>query len=100
MMGRLLGLSSLVYLLFFWLVKPTEREVKLGLWQAWFEFSFVTIIILHIIIFLVGGLVDINVDWRDLRRQLILVVVAFPFVFCLFAIIRRWLIDPNDVNYQ
>ena len=100
MMGRLLGLSSLVYLIFFWLVKPTERETKLGLWQAWLEFSFVTTLILHILIFLVGRVVDIDVDWHELWRQLFVVILAFPLVFALLALVRRWLIDPDDVNYQ
>ena len=34
MLGRLVGLSSLVYLIFFWLIKPTERENRLGLWLS------------------------------------------------------------------
>ncbi|MEP6343207.1 MAG: hypothetical protein ABJ275_07820 [Maricaulaceae bacterium] len=99
-MGHLVGMSSLVYLIFFWLIKPTERENRLGFWRAWLEFSFSIIFVLLITTFLLGRIIDIDVNWMDLWRQIFVAICVFPAIYTLLAVFRRWLIDPDDVNYQ
>lgn len=100
LLGRFLGLSSLIFLTFFWLVKPTQREDALNLLKSWLEFSIVATIILFVSFFIIGRVVDVTVGWLSLTRQILLILAVFPIVFALRAGLRRWLIDPNDVNYQ
>ena len=100
LLGRFLGLSSLIFLVFFWLVKPTQREKRLSLVRGWIEFAFTCALILWLSFFIIGRVVDVSVGWVSLSRQILVIVAMFPIVFLLRGFIRKWLIDPNDVNYQ
>lgn len=100
LLGRFLGLSSFIFLVFFWLVKPTQREESLNLFRSWLEFSFASVIILFVSLFIIGRVVDLSVGWLDLSWQILAVIGVFPVVYAVRAIFRRWLINPNNVNYQ
>ena len=100
LLGRFLGLSSFIFLVFFWLVKPTQREERLSLMRGWLEFAFTSVVILFFSFFIIGRVVDVPVGWLSLSRQILVVLAVFPIIFALRALFRRWIIDPNDVNYQ
>ena len=100
LLGRFLGLSSLIFLTFFWLVKPTQREKSLSLLKSWLEFSLVSTVILSASFFIIGRVVDVTVGWSSLIGQILMILAVFPIIFALRTGLRRWLIDPNDVNYQ
>ena len=100
LIGRFLGLTSLIFLVFFWLVKPTQREDRLRFLRSWLEFSFISIIILFSSFFIIGRVVDVAVGWVSLTQQITLMIGVFPIIYLFRSIIRQWLIDPNNVNYQ
>ena len=100
MSARYLGLSSLLFLIFFWSIKPTEREVKIGLFKSWLEFSLSATLLLYVLFFIIGRVIDISVGWRNLFKQVVLMIALFPIIYGLRALIRHILINPDDVNYQ
>lgn len=100
MFARYLGLSSLLFLVFFWAVKPTEREIKIGLFRSWLEFALSATLLLYLMFFIIGRVIDIPVSWMSLLKQVIIMNVLFPVIYGLRAIIRHVLINPDDVNYQ
>ena len=100
LLGRFLGLSSFIFLVYFWLVKPSQREERIGFFRAWIEFLFTLFVILFISFFIIGRVLDVPVGWLSLSYQLLAAASLFPPIYLLRSVIRRWLIDPNDVNYQ
>lgn len=98
--GQFLGLSSLVYLIFFWVVKPTQRESRLGVWHAWTEFALIATLVLYISMFVIGRVLEAPIGTKSLMAQIGAMICFFPLLFALRAIIRQWLINPDDVNYQ
>jgi len=100
LIGRFIGLSSLIFLIFFWLVKPTQREERLSLLSSWLEFSIISTLVLFLSYFVIGRVVDVAVGWGSLTEQVLLMVAVFPVIFLIRGLIRQWLIDPNNVNYQ
>ncbi len=100
LLGRFIGLSSLLYLILFWAAKPAEREVQLSFVKSWLEFALMTILLLMISFYFFGRVLDLAVGWVAVIEQVFMVVFLYPLVFLLRALIRARVIDPNDANYN
>jgi hypothetical protein len=100
LLGRFLGISSLMFLILFWLSKPTEREFQLTLFKSWFEFSLMIILLLCVVFYCLGRSLDAGFGWKALTEQIIAAIAFFPLIFGLRVFVRRWLVDPDDPNYQ
>lgn len=100
LMGRFLGVSSLLFLILFWISKPIERETQLNFIVGWLEFSLIISLLLMTVFYCLGRILDLAVGWRSLIEQILVAIALFPLVYGLRRVIRLWVIDPNDVNYQ
>ena len=87
-------------MIFFWITKPTEREVQLSLLKGWVEFALIVILLLMVLFYILGRSLDLTIGWVSLSEQIIITIAAFPLIFGLRAAARAWLIDPHDANYQ
>lgn len=100
LLGRILGISSLLYLVLYWTAKPREREFQLGLFKGWLEFSLIACLLLVIGFYILGRTLDLAASWRAITEQLVVTIAFFPVIFALRVLVRRWIIDPDDANYQ
>lgn len=100
LLGRFLGLSSLLYLSLYWTAKPREREFQLTLFRGWLEFCLIATLLIAIIFYLLGRTLDLAVSWRALTEQVVVTAALFPAIYGLRALLRKWIVDPDDGNYQ
>jgi len=100
LLGRILGISSLLFLILYWIAKPREREFQLRLFKAWFEFSLIACLLLVSGFYILGRTLDLAASWRAVTEQLVVTIAFFPVIFGLRGLIRKWIIDPDDANYQ
>jgi len=100
LLGRFLGLSSLMFLILFWVSKPSEREYQLPFVRAWIEFSLIVSLLLMTVFYILGRSLDLNIGWKSLTEQIIAVIAFFPLIYGFRVLLRTWLVDRDDANYQ
>lgn len=98
--GQYLGLSSILFLVLYILLRPREREDRFSMWQALIEYIMFAGPILLAVMLISSALIGQAVSWKSLVLQFAFSAVIFPAVFYLRQFLRKIVIDPQDSLYK